>query len=119
MLYANLRTLKIMIKFVVQIRRGGNTINSATKKMTNYIKLTKENLNDFVGKTVEIYSKQHSANSDIDGVSTINAVDLNKRNPITCTGVSGEGEFLKYAFVDSFGEICLGDADRYVYVKVQ
>ena len=87
--------------------------------MTNYIKLTKENLNDFVGKTVEMYSKQHSANSDIDGVSTINAVDLNKRNPITCTGVSGEGEFLKYAFVDSFGEICLGDADRYVYVKVQ
>lgn len=48
-----------------------------------------------------------------------NYIKLTKENTITCTGVSGEGEFLKYAFVDSFGEICLGDADRYVYVKVQ
>lgn len=86
--------------------------------------MTIENIDSLVGKRVYFYCKQYSGNADAEGIATITAVDKSKRNLISCEGekrsLFGANPIseLNYAFVNAYGEICLGDSDRVVKFKV-
>lgn len=82
--------------------------------------LTKENVSDFIGKRIYFFSEQYKANTDAEGIAVIDAVDLTKRKPLSCTLVKSAFDYteLSYAFVNDDNEFCIGDSDRPVMVKV-
>lgn len=85
---------------------------------SDMFKLTKDNANEIVGKRVYFFSEQYQANANAEGITNIESFDANKRNPILGMVESGEDTGLNFAFINKAGEICLGDSDRPVFVKV-
>lgn len=83
--------------------------------MTN---LTTNNVQEFIGKRIYFCCKQYSANANIEGIGTITAVDLSQRNVITGFDFEEGEDFMRFAFVGWDKNICLGDADRPILVKV-
>lgn len=79
-------------------------------------KLTKENSSEFIGKRIKFFSAQYRANYPCEGVATIKSVDFTKNHPFACDIESGDN--LNFAFVDRWGEICIGDEDRHILIEV-
>lgn len=80
--------------------------------------LTTENVSSVIGKRIYFFSEQYHANANCEGIVTITAVDESKRNLITCEVESGEETGMSFAFVNGYGEICIGDSDRVVKFQV-
>lgn len=85
---------------------------------SDMFKLTKGNANEIVGKRVYFFSEQDPANANAEGITNIESFDANKFNPILGMVESGEDTGLNFAIINEDGEICLGDSDRPVFVKV-
>lgn len=93
--------------------------------------LTKENVEQFIGKRIQFESESYSANAPVRDEDTIIAVDYSKHNPLT----TENGSDLQYAFVEDYGieyipekdafrykeglhSFCIGDSDREVIVRL-
>lgn len=85
---------------------------------SDMFKLTKDNANEIVGKRVYFFSEQYHANPNAEGITNVESFDASKRNPLIGMVESGEETGLNFAFINEDGEICLGDSDRPVFVKV-
>jgi len=78
--------------------------------------INKQNISELLNKSICFYCKQYMANSDIYGQATVKDIDMSSRNPLKVVSEGGEGDMLRYAFFNNFGELCLGDADRLIKV---
>lgn len=85
--------------------------------LNNLTALTTSNVQEFIGKRIYFFSKQYYANGDIEGIGTITAVDLSQRNIITGFDFEEGEDAMRFAFVGWDNNICLGDADRTIFVK--
>jgi hypothetical protein len=86
--------------------------------LNNLTALTTSNVQEFIGKRIYFFCEQYSANANIEGIGTITAVDLSQRNIITGFDFEGGEDSMRFAFVGFDNNICLGDADRTIFVKV-
>ena len=80
--------------------------------------MTTENVSSLIGKRIYFFSEQYHANGDIEGIGTITAVDLSQRSIITGFDFEEGEDVMRFAFVGWDNNICLGDADRTIFVKV-
>lgn len=89
---------------------------SDLERISKMVYLTKDNINDFIGKRIKFHAPAGKGNYDYEGVGVIKSVDYTKRNPIEWEAESGDP--MQFACFDGYQRFWLSDEGRDISVKV-